>query len=58
MDSDALIFRQAKKVRVVSRKPINWTLDGEFGGATKDVTIENKKQAFEIMTPLPEITMG
>ncbi|MCL2033707.1 MAG: diacylglycerol kinase family lipid kinase [Oscillospiraceae bacterium] len=57
VESNALILRQAKKMRVVSRKPLDWTLDGEFGGTTTDITIENKKQAFEIMVPLPEITI-
>jgi len=55
--SDALIFRQARKLRVVSSKPLDWTLDGEFGGATTDVTIENKRQAFEIMIPRAKITI-
>lgn len=40
--------RKASKVRVVSEEEISWTLDGEFGGSKKEVTIYNQKRAVGI----------
>lgn len=53
----SLIVRKSSKMRVVSKEPIDWTLDGEFGGSTSDVFIENKQRAIEIMIPKPSITL-
>lgn len=55
--TDSLIVRKASKVRVVSKQPLNWTLDGEFGGSTTDVLIENQSKALEILVPKAEIIM-
>lgn len=56
--TESLIARKASKIRVESQTPIDWTLDGEFGGSTTDVVVENKQRAIEIMIPKPEITVG
>lgn len=56
--TESLIVRKASRLRVESNTPIDWTLDGEFGGSTTDVVIENKRRAIEIMIPKPEITVG
>ena len=32
-----------------SEEPMAWTLDGEFGGKHKEVTLINEKQAMDIM---------
>lgn len=55
--TESLIVRKAEKIRVQSSKPLDWTLDGEFGGRTTDVIIENKRRALEIMVPKPQIIM-
>ncbi len=56
--TESLIIRKAKSVRVVSKASIDWTLDGEFGGSTVDVLIENRQKALEIMIPMPTITVA
>lgn len=53
--TESLIVRKAARVRVTSKNPVDWTLDGEFGGTTTDIQIENLKRAIEIMIPKPEI---
>lgn len=55
INTGSLILRKASKIRVVSKSAIAWTLDGEFGGSTIDVTVENRRQALTIMVPRPEI---
>lgn len=57
LKSESLIVRKAKSVRVVSSATLHWTLDGEFGGATTDILIENLQKALEIMIPKPEIVV-
>jgi YegS/Rv2252/BmrU family lipid kinase len=47
-DSDLIYSFKAKKVHVVSREPIPWTRDGEFGGIHDDVRIENLHKALQI----------
>lgn len=49
--TDSLIFRKARKVVVTAKKPMAWTLDGEFGGEFAEVTITNEHKAIEIMMP-------
>lgn len=56
IQTESLIVRKAKTVRVVSKAPIDWTLDGDFGGSTMDVLVANERKALEIMIPKPEIT--
>ncbi len=40
---------RAGQIKITSETPIDWTLDGEFGGNLRDVTIENHRQAVTIM---------
>ena len=37
------------KIEIESEEDIAWTLDGEFGGEFKEVSILNRKQALRIM---------
>lgn len=39
---------QTSRIRVCSDEPVDWVLDGEFGGAHTDVTIENVTKSIEI----------
>lgn len=39
-------------LRIVSEEPVDWVLDGEFGGARREVEVENLPQRIEIMTGL------
>lgn len=49
--TDSLIIRKVSKIRVKSKTTIDWTLDGEYGGSTTDVTITNMHRAMEIIVP-------
>jgi len=43
-----------EKLKVESEDPVAWTLDGEFGGEHRAVTIESWHQALEIRVPEDE----
>lgn len=47
-DSPYIRMFQAKEVRFSSDEPINWTLDGEFGGSVSDVTIRVLPKAIKL----------
>ena len=51
IDTDLMYCFKTSKIVFESDVDIAWTLDGEFGGSHKKVTIENRKQALEIMIP-------
>ncbi len=40
-DSNLIYSFKANKVHIISKEPISWTLDGEFGGVHDEVHIEN-----------------
>lgn len=42
---------KASRVVVSSEEEIPWTLDGEFGGSTKQAVITNMRQALDIILP-------
>lgn len=44
-----IVFIQAKEIQIKAEKEIDWTIDGEFAGALKEVKIENCKQAVEFV---------
>lgn len=48
-DNPYLTYKQVKNVKLVSDEKIEWTLDGEFGGAYKKTTIEVVNKAVSIM---------
>lgn len=50
--------KKASKVVIRSKQEIPWTLDGEFGGAVKEVTIENLKKQVGICIGKSEETNG
>lgn len=49
--SDSLTLRRAPQVVVRAENPLAWTLDGEFGGEHKQVTINNRHQAIKVFMP-------
>ncbi len=50
-DAECVYYAKTEKVVIHSDEEIAWTLDGEFGGNHKDVTIENLPLAVDIMIP-------
>ena len=39
---------KAKKLRMISQAPVDWVLDGEFGGSRTEVEIEDLKERLQI----------
>ena len=40
------------KLRIVSEEPVDWVLDGEFGGSHREVEVENLTKRIEIVSSL------
>lgn len=47
-DSDLIYSFKTSEVKITSREPAAWTLDGEFGGEHTEVVIRNLKQRVSI----------
>lgn len=43
-------------LRVTSEEPVDWVLDGEFGGSHRSVEVENLSQKIEIMASLVKMS--
>ncbi len=50
-ESPQMIYQKARRVTVQSADPLAWTMDGEVGGETTEVTIRNCPRAVRILTP-------
>ena len=51
VNTDCMYCFKVKSLKVYSQEDIAWTLDGEFGGKHREVTIQNQKQALSIRIP-------
>ena len=51
VESPHILYQKARKVSIHSDSPLAWTVDGESGGETTDVTLVNHKRAINILTP-------
>lgn len=47
-DTDLIYSFKAKKLHLISKEPIPWTRDGEFGGIHDEVHIENLNKAIQM----------
>ena len=47
-DSDLIYSFKTDAVHITAKEAVSWTLDGEFGGAHREVVIRNLKQRVEI----------
>jgi diacylglycerol kinase family enzyme len=47
-DSDMVYSFQTREIKLTSSEEVSWTLDGEFGGNHKSVTITDESKALEI----------
>lgn len=45
IESDSLYCFQAKEIHIESDEEIKWTLDGEYGGCARKLTVKNHKKA-------------
>lgn len=49
--SKNFFYRQGSKIEITSEKHISWTIDGEYGGRTKEAKISNCKEAVTFIVP-------
>lgn len=54
INTDLMYCFKASSLTVTSDEEVAWTLDGEFGGKHKKVSIQNYKQALQIRVPVSE----
>lgn len=45
IESDSLYCFQAKEIHIESDEEIKWTMDGEYGGCARKLTVKNHKRA-------------
>lgn len=50
--SDAIYNFKTSKIKIKSKEPVSWTIDGEFGGEHTEVNILNHMNAIQIMAHL------
>lgn len=48
-ESKIITAFQCSSLQITTHEPIRWTLDGEYGGAPKTITIQNHRQALTIL---------
>lgn len=48
LTSDAFVVFRTDKIKFISDNPVQWTLDGEFGGAVTEAEIINARQAITL----------
>ena len=51
IDAECMYCFKTKEVRIESVDEVSWTLDGEFGGSHKEVTVKNLHKSLEIRVP-------
>ena len=51
IDAECMYCFKASEVRIESEDEVEWTLDGEFGGSHKEVTVKNLHKSLEIRVP-------
>lgn len=54
-DTDMVYSFKTDEIKIISKKEVSWTLDGEFGGNHTEVVIKNLCKAVEIMVPKDEV---
>lgn len=51
INTECMYCFKTSALRFISEEEVAWTLDGEFGGRHREVSINNQKQALQIMVP-------
>ncbi len=52
-EHEQLIRLKTRHVRITSKEPVDWVLDGEFGGSLQEVEIENLCRKLQIRRNVP-----
>ena len=53
-DSDLIYSFKTNEIKFISKEPVGWTLDGEFGGEHTELTIRNLQKRIEIIAPIAQ----
>lgn len=49
IDTEYMYSYKSGRLIIESKEEVAWTLDGEFGGKHREVTLVNEKRAMDIM---------
>ncbi len=52
-ENDCVYQFRAKNLHICSQEPVDWSLDGEYGGSHKEILIENRNRAVTLLTEAP-----
>lgn len=58
LDEELILSVKTRKLRITSDIPIQWTLDGEFGGNLTDVEIENIHRALRVNVSTEQLALN
>lgn len=50
-DENQVLFFHTPELKIECEQPVNWTVDGEFGGSLESVTVKNLPGAIKIFKP-------
>mgnify|MGYP003296214052 CR=1 FL=1 len=50
-DQKNIFYIKSKHLKIDFEKPVEWTLDGEYGGKHKEILVENNKNKIGILVP-------
>lgn len=51
INAECMYCFKTSALRIISEEEVAWTLDGEYGGRHREISISNQKQALQIMVP-------
>ena len=54
-ENDCVYQFRAKNLHICSQEPVDWSLDGEYGGSHKEILIENRNRAVTLLTEAPPV---
>ena len=50
-ENENIVSKKVRRVKFLFDSPVDWTLDGEYGGTVKEVEIVNHQRAINIIVP-------
>ena len=50
-ENENIVSQKVRRVRFTFDEPVDWTLDGEYGGTVQDVEIVNHQRAVNVIVP-------
>ena len=50
-ENENIVSKKVRRVKFLFDSPVDWTLDGEYGGTVKEVEIVNHQRAVNMIVP-------